>query len=328
MGLFDLPQDQLESYRPEIREPADFDDFWADTLAQARSHELTVDLAPAPVEFQAITMQDVTFPGFDGHPIKGWYARPAGVDGPLPCVVQVNGYGGGRGLPVERTAWAAAGYAHLYIDTRGQGAGWGNGGDTADPVGSTPATPGFMTRGINDPAEYYYRRVFTDAVRAVDAARSLPGVDASQVVFAGISQGGGIALAVAGLIPDLAGVMPDVPFLCHFERGLDIASESPYGEVVTYLSVFRGERERALTTLSYFDGVNHAKRATAPVLMSVALMDMVCPPSTVYAAYNWYGDRSAPDVRKQIEIYPYNGHEGGEAHQVTRQLEFVQSLFA
>ena len=30
-----------------------------------------------------------------------------------------------------------------------------------------------MTRGIDDPANYYYRRVFTDAVRAVDAVRTL-----------------------------------------------------------------------------------------------------------------------------------------------------------
>ncbi|MFW2512171.1 acetylxylan esterase [Demequina sp. SO4-13] len=241
-------------------------------------------------------------------------------------MVEVNGYGGGRGLAIERTVWAAAGYAHLYIDTRGQGAGWGSGGDTPDPVGSTPATPGFMTRGITDPADYYYRRVFTDAARACDAARSLPGVDADRVIFAGASQGGGIALAVAGLVPDLAGVMADVPFLCHFERSLDLSSEFPYAEVVQYLAVFRGERERTLDTLSYFDGVNHAKRAQAPTLMSVALMDFVCPPSTGYAAFNWYGGHAAPDVRKEMAVYPYNGHEGGQAHQTTRQLEFVQSL--
>ncbi|MFN3865919.1 MAG: acetylxylan esterase [Demequina sp.] len=327
MALFDLPREELESYRPEIREPADFDEFWANTITQARAHETSVTLTPGPITLGTLDVQDVTYPGFGGHPIKGWYSRPKGVDGPLPCVVEVCGYGGGRGLAIERTLWAAAGYAYFYMDTRGQGAGWGNGGDTADPVGSTPATPGFMTRGITDPAEYYYRRVYTDAVRAVDAARSLPGVDSERVVFAGGSQGGGIALGVAGLVPDLAGVLADVPFLCHFERSLDLSPEFPYGEVVKYLSVFRGQRERVLDTLSYFDGVNHAKRAQAPTLMSVALMDMVCPPSTGYAAFNWYGDRSAPGVRKEIEVYPYNGHEGGQAHQTTRQLEFVQSLF-
>lgn len=60
--------------------------------------------------------------------------------------------------------WATAGYAHLIMDTRGQGSGWSS-GHTADPEGSGPAQPGFLTRGISEPATYYYRRVFVDAVQ-------------------------------------------------------------------------------------------------------------------------------------------------------------------
>ncbi|WP_257955964.1 acetylxylan esterase [Nocardioides sp. B-3] len=48
-----------------------------------------------------------------------------------------------------------------------------------------------------------------------------------------------------------------------------------------------------------------AARADVPALFSVALMDDVCPPSTVYAAYNHY---AGP---KEIEVYTYNEHEGG-----------------
>ena len=62
-----------------------------------------------------------------------------------------------------------------------------------------------MTQGILDPATYYYRRVFTDAVRAVEAARTLDAVDAARVGVAGGSQGGGISLAVAGLVPGSRG---------------------------------------------------------------------------------------------------------------------------
>jgi cephalosporin-C deacetylase len=45
--------------------------------------------------------------------------------------------------------------------------------------------------------------------------------------------------------------------------------------------VHRAAEATAFATLSYFDGVNFAKRATAPAMFSVALMDQVCPPSTV-----------------------------------------------
>ena len=54
--------------------------------------------------------------------------------------------------------------------------------------GSDPAFPGYMTRGITDPSTYYYRRVFTDAVRAVEAARSHPAVDPGRVAVSGASR--------------------------------------------------------------------------------------------------------------------------------------------
>lgn len=268
----------------------------------------------------------MTFPGFGGHPVKAWFSRPTHSTEPLPVVVQYQGYGGGRGTPVEHTLWPAAGFAHVMMDTRGQGAGWGTGGDTHDPVGSGSATPGFMTRGILDPADYYYRRVFTDAVRVVDAARLLPGVDAERVIVTGGSQGGGIALAVAGLMPDLTAAMPDVAFLCHYERAVSITDDYPFGEISKYLSVHRAHVEQVFTTLSYFDGVNFAKRASAPSIWSVALMDTVVPPSTTFAAFNHYG-ADAP-VDKEMVTYHFNGHEGGQAHQVPRQLEFLARILA
>ena len=211
-------------------------------------------------------MFDVEFARFGGHPIKAWLTRPAG-DGPAglrPAVVEYNGYGGGRGLPHGHLAWAAAGYVSLLMDARGQGSRWGAGGDTPDPVGAGPATPGFMTRGILDPADHYFRRVFTDAVRAVEAVRAVAGVDPARVAVAGGSQGGGIALAAAGLVPDLMGVLPDVPFLCHFRRTVDLSDREPYIEITTYLSVHRAQVSAVFRTLSYLDGVSFARRATAP----------------------------------------------------------------
>lgn len=155
----------------------------------------------------------------------------------------------------------------------------GSGGGTPDPVGSAPAFPGVMTRGIRDPATYYYRRAFTDAVRAVDAVRTLPFVDPARVSVTGGNQGGGIALAVAGLVPDLHAVMPDVPYLCHYRRAVDVASVPPFTELTRFLAVHRDAQTQVFTTLSYFDGVNFAKRATGPALFSVALMDDIVPPS-------------------------------------------------
>lgn len=326
MSQFDLPLEQLREYRPAVAEPADFDDFWASTLAQAVAAGGQVDVAPIATQLPGVEIFDMTFPGFDGQPIKAWYSRPADAAGALPLVVQFHGYGGGRGLPFENTFWPSAGYAHVLVDNRGQGSGWGNGGDTPDLAPAGPSHPGFMTRGVERPEDYYYRRLFTDAVRSVDAARSLPGVDASQTFVVGGSQGGAVVLAVAGLVPDLTGVSPDVPFLCHVERAITITDKDPFGEIRRYLGIHRDNAEQTFRTLSYFDGVNFAKRASAPALFSAALFDEVCPPSTVFAAYNWYGARGAADVAKEVVVYPFNGHEGGHGHQSVKQWEFVRSL--
>ncbi len=320
MPRLDLPLADLEVFRPDVREPADFDAFWRTSLAEARrtGGEVSIDRVSTP--FTTCDVYDVTYPGFGGDPIRAWLLTPAGAEGPLPTVVEFTGYGSGRGLPSEHLRWAAAGFAHVIMDTRGQGSVWGAGGQTPDPHGAGPSTPGFMTRGIESPDDYYYRRVFIDAARAVDAARSLPQVDADRVAVAGISQGGGIALAAGALCEDLVAVMPDVPFLCHFERALELTARLPYQEVVQYLSVHRGADQRVLDTLSYVDGVNMVARCSAPALFSVALMDDICPPSTVYAAYNRY------PVHREIRVYPYNEHEGGQAYQWLAQHAFLTGI--
>ncbi|MER3443975.1 MAG: acetylxylan esterase, partial [Meiothermus sp.] len=63
---------------------------------------------------------------------------------------------------------------------------------------------------------------------------------------------------------------------------------APYNEIAAFCRVHRDKVGQVFATLAYFDGVNFAARATAPALFSVGLMDDVCPPSTVYAAYNHY----------------------------------------
>jgi cephalosporin-C deacetylase len=316
MALFDLPLEELKDYRPERVEPADFDAFWDETLREARSLRRPSEFRPSHPELLALDVLDVTFSGFGGTPIKGWLILPKARSEPLPVVVEYVGYGGGRGLPHEWLVFAAAGYAHFVMDTRGQGSSWGS-GDTADPEGSGPQFPGFLTRGILDPATYYYRRVFTDAVLAIACVREHEAIDPDRVVIAGQSQGGGIALSAAALDGSAAAALVSVPFLCHYRRALEVTDTYPYQELRSFLGVHRDRSDEVFRTLSYFDGVNFAARARAPALMSVGLMDDLCPPSTVFAAYNHY---AGP---KELKVWPFNGHEAGQAQHVLEQLRFL-----
>jgi len=317
----DLPEAELRAYRSSQHDPADFDAFWEATLAESRAAAPAgAVLEPVEVGLRTLDVFDVTFPGFAGQPIRAWLRVPRGASGALPTVVQYQGYGGGRGRPTENLLYASAGFAHLHVDTRGQGSGWSI-GDTPDDGVTGPQIPGVMTRGIDHRDTYYYRRLFTDAVRAVDAARTLEVVDASRIAVTGGSQGGGISLAVAGLVDGLAAVLPQVPFLCDFPRALTIHDRDPYHEVVRYLAQHRGKVAHVLETLAYFDGVNFARRATAPAWFTVALMDETCKPSTVFGAYNAYAGE------KSIEVFPFNGHEGGAAQTDADNVRILHEVF-
>ncbi len=322
MAFFDLSLKELQSYCPEREEPADFDAFWKSTLAETRALPLNATFGKVDYGLVAQETFDVTFNGFGGQPVKGWLILPSQRKGKLPCVVEYIGYGGGRNFPIDWLLWASAGYAHFVMDTRGQGSSWSM-GDTPDlyAEGGNAHYPGSMTKGILDPKHYYYRRVFTDAVRAIETARAHPEVDAARIAVTGGSQGGGITLAAAGLDPYVVAAMPDVPFLCHYRRATEIVDTYPYKEIAEYCHVHRDKVDRVFDTLSYFDGVNFSARTKAKALFSTALMDQVCPPSTVFAAYNhWAGE-------KDIKVYPYNGHEGGNSHQTVEKLKFLKKIW-
>lgn len=318
MALFDLPLDELREYLPAREEPPDFDAFWDETLESTRAASRPADFHPAHPELASLEIFDVDFSGYAGQRIKAWLLLPRHRRARLPTVVEFVGYGGGRGLPTDWLTWTSAGYANLVMDTRGQGSLWVP-GDTPDsePEGAGPQVPGFLTRGIGSAASYYYRRVFADAVMAVRTAREHPALDADRVIVAGGSQGGGIALAAAALDGSVAAALIDVPFLCHFRRAVEITDAPPYAELRQYLSIHRRRAEATFRTLSYFDGMSFAARATASALVSVGLMDDVCPPSTVFAAYNHY---AGP---KTLSIWPYNGHEAGSSYQVLDKIRFL-----
>jgi len=319
--LTDLAGAELEAYRSSQADPPGFDDFWATTLADAATHDVDVRLERVITGLSTVEVYDVTFRGFAGQDVRAWLRVPAGQTGPLPAVVQYVGYGGGRGHALETLLWASAGFAHLQMDTRGQGSGWSV-GETPDPAPAGPQVPGVMTRGILDPETYYYRRLYTDAVRAVDAARSLPQVDPQRIGVLGGSQGGGLALAVAGLRDDLAAAVAFVPFLCDFPRATRITDSYPYREIADYLKTHRESVEQVYRTLSYFDGVNFARRAHTPALFSAALMDATCPPSTVQGAFQAY---AGP---RQLLLWEFNGHEGGGILDEARALDFLHERLA
>ena len=93
--------------------------------------------------------------------------------------------------------------------------------------------------------------------------------------------------------------LPDVPFLCHYPaRDRDHRRAPLPGDRALLQGASRPRSSTVFRTLSYFDGVQLCRARQAEALFSVALMDDICPPSTVFAAYNHYGGP------KEIRVWP------------------------
>ena len=92
---------------------------------------------------------------------------------------------------------------------------------------------------------------------------------------------------------------PDIPFLCDFRRAIAITPAGPYPEIPVFLKAFPHLYEQAIRTLSYFDCMNLAPWIKCRTVISNCLWDDICPPSTIFAAYN---HMTAPKADRDLSV--------------------------
>ena len=157
----------------------------------------------------------------------------------------------------------------------------------------------YPMHGAPDREHYYFYYAILGASRLIDWAAARPEYDQKHMVISGGSQGGAFALFMTGLNPHITAAAADKPALCDHSAYTAGRRPSWPGLVPQNLP----EQQEAYLNMSrYFDGVNFARRITVPTLFAVGFLDSVCPPGTVYAAYN-----SVPGEKKMLHGIPY-GH--------------------
>lgn len=274
-GAVAAPQD----IGPAGEEPADFDAFWAEKLAELAKVPANPVLTPVDGEVLGVSYAHVTMDHVRGAKIYGQVARPA-EGATFPALLRVQ-WAGVYGLETEwvtdraRDGWLALNIMphDLPLDR--------------DDAFYTEQRDGplndYFRQGNEDRETSYFLRMYLSCYRAVEYLKSRPDWDGRTIVVTGTSQGGQQAFVTAGLHPDVTAALALVPAGADFNgpaagraAGYPFWADSGADKDTAAIDVAGG----------YYDIVNFAKRIRCPMLVGVGLKDVVCPPGGIFAAVN------------------------------------------
>lgn len=276
----------LENYLGMDEVPSDFDTFWDNQLKMIQSCELKYTLNQTHFsKFENVEYYDLYFESFDGAKIYAKYIKP-NTASKVPLMFYFHGYPGANRNWFEKSAFAALGYAVLAMDFRGQG---GKSQDKGNVKGTTVA--GHIVTGLDDDIEnILYRKNILDMCMLVRIGKQLEGIDTTELVSNGGSQGGAFAISCAALNPDITKCITLYPFLSDFRKVYELDLDVIAYEGVRYYTRWfnqTGEKDDyVFKRLSYFDTKNFAHRVKAKTLFGASVIDTVCPIETQYSVYN------------------------------------------
>ena len=306
MPCVDMPLEKLKQYQGTNPRPADFDEFWDASLAELQAIDPKVQLKPFGLKSKFADCYELTFTSSKGARIYAKLVKPKNINGKAPALLQFHGLSVDSGDWVGLLKDASQGYVVAAMDSRGQG---GYSEDVGGTLGSTYSTP--FSRGLDgDPKDMYCRNLFLDTAMLARVVMNFDFVDQTRVAATGSSQGGGLAIACAALVPEIRLCAASYPYLSDYKRVYDMdLNKGAYEGIRYYFRSFdptHAREEEIFTKLGYIDIQHLAPRIRAKVLMATGLMDTTCPPSTQFAVYNKITSE------KQIEIYPDYAHENAK----------------
>ena len=277
-----------EKIQPTQIEPADFDAFWAAGKAELAKipldsrMTLQPDLCSATVDVYHVSFQNVgagpaVFPSARSR-TYGMLCVPKGA-GPFPALLRLPGatvrsYSGVRDLAEEGIITLEIGIHGIPVNL-------------APEIYSqlvTGALASYPTYNLDNRQTYYYRRVYLGCVRANDFLCSLEKWDRKNLIAAGHSQGGQLAIVTATLDPRVTAVSSTYPAHCDVTGYI-------HGRAGGWPGMMRDEKAghrtpAKIATTSYYDTVNFARRLKPPGFYTWGYNDETCPPTSMFAAYN------------------------------------------
>lgn len=280
--------------------PADFDAFWDKQKAELAKVPLKFTMTPidVPANYKdKVESFDVKVDCAGGMPVSGYYSRPAKA-APKSCPAFIS-YQGAGVRNSGRQEWRAnQGLISMDINAHGII----NGQPEAFYKGLADGElKDYRSRDSNDPEKIYFRGMFLRVLRAMEFLKAQPEWDGKNLIVYGESQGGAQAFVAAGLDKDVTACFAKVPAMCD-HTGKLAGQRSGWPQFIN-MKDGKAVDQKVVDTVPYYDAANFASRIKCPVYVMTGFVDVTCPPTSVFAAYNQI---NAP---KEIYTYPLMGHK-------------------
>lgn len=296
-----------EEFRPGFDEPADFRQFWKKQLKALRREKMKVSLTPVAIpgkDSLNYVCYDLEINCLDFRPVRGYLAMPRNARRrSLPIAIYAHSAGAltasyTKASVKKAVSLASTGGGAIALDINAHGI--LNGQDDAYYEAMEKELHGYSGWHITDHETYYFRGMFLRLVRALDYLCSRKEWDRKRVLITGGSQGGAQSAALAGLDPRVRMVVVDVPAMWD-TGGMLLGRSSCWNKPLER----EGVDSPAAKIVPYYDAANMMRHYTGDLVVNVGLIDLTCPPASVWSVYN-----ICPASSKSIHPCAWKGHSG------------------
>jgi cephalosporin-C deacetylase-like acetyl esterase len=290
-----------EEFKPGTNRPKDFDKFWVGEKKTLRA---------LPMSLKTVSLKDITL-GYQcsdieinctgPKPVRGYFAKPnSAKPRSLPIVIYLHAAGVAgdwcRSEPDNAMRYAIMGKGSLSFDLNAHGMLNGQSNEYYNNL-ENGELKNYSQTGLESKSNMFFRGMYLRLIRTIDFLTNQPEWDGKRILVIGESQGGGQALAAAGLDRRVSAVVATVPAMCDW--GGDLVGRK--GSWPYRLST-KNDKEKLLSTVPYFDVAHILKGSKATIVVEIGLIDQTCPSSAVYAALN------QAVGKKIVYTVPYRAH--------------------
>ncbi len=286
-----------EKIVPTTQMPADFDQFWKNAIQYNARLPLNLNMRLLPERCTSkVNVFEIDFQNYhEGGKMYGILCMPK-KPGKYPALLRVPG--AGIRPYAGHVPGAENGYITLDLGIHGIPVTMEN--YVYENLGKG-ALFNYQYIGWENRDKVYYKRVYLGCVKAVDVIFSLPEFDGENLVVQGGSQGGALSIVTGALDKRVKGVIAVFPALCDLTGVLN-GRASGWPAIFSDTNEHASLRELKAKNTQYYDVVNFARKLTKPAFFSFGYNDMVCPPTSMFSAYNVV---TAP---KTIMLVPETAH--------------------